>query len=61
MQGGRLAAGEAEVLPLNPDEITHQPWPEPIQKPGKQLNPKIESGLSLTLNTWGDTEPVRQF
>jgi hypothetical protein len=38
-----------------------QPWPEPIQKPLKQLIPEIESALSLTLNTWGDTEPVRQF
>jgi hypothetical protein len=38
-----------------------QPWPEPIQKPLNQLIPEIESALSLTLNTWGDTEPVRQF
>ena len=38
-----------------------QPWPEPIQKPINQLIPEIESALSLTLNTWGDAEPVRQF
>jgi WD40 repeat protein len=38
-----------------------QPWPEPIQKPLKQLVPELESTLSLTLNSWGDTEPVRQF
>ena len=38
-----------------------QPWPEPIQKPFNQLMPEYESTLSLTLNTWGDTEPVRQF
>jgi len=38
-----------------------QPWPEPIQKPANQLIPEIESALSLTLNTWGDAEPVRQF
>ena len=37
------------------------PWAEPIQTPIGQLIPEIESSLSLTLNTWGDTEPVRQF
>jgi len=38
-----------------------QPWPEPIQKPVNQLIPEFESILSMTLNAWGDTEPVRQF
>jgi len=41
-------------------QLSH-PWPEPIQKPVNQLIPEIEAALSLTLNTWGDTEPVRQF
>ena len=36
-------------------QLAH-PWPEPIQKPVNQLIPEIESALSLTLNTWGDTD-----
>ena len=38
-----------------------RPWPEPSDESLQQIIPGVESSLGLTLNDWGEPQPLQQF
>jgi WD40 repeat protein len=38
-----------------------RPWPEPSDESLQQIIPGVESSLALTLNDWGEPQPLQQF
>jgi hypothetical protein len=41
--------------------ILAQPWPDPPNESLEQIIPDIESSLRLTINDWGEPQPLQQF
>ena len=41
--------------------ILAQPWPDPPDESLEQIIPDIESSLRLTINDWGEPQPLQQF
>ena len=37
------------------------PWAPPVQEPADSLRARLESQLNLTLNPWGEPQPLQQF
>jgi len=41
--------------------VLAHPWPEPPGESLEQIIPDIESSLRLTINDWGEPQPLQQF
>jgi hypothetical protein len=41
--------------------VLAQPWPNPSDDSLEQIIPEIESSLRLTINDWGEPQPLQQF
>jgi WD40 repeat protein len=41
--------------------VLSRPWPEPPGESLEQIIPGVESSLGLTLNDWGEPQPLQQF
>jgi WD40 repeat protein len=41
--------------------VLAQPWPDPPNESLEQIIPDIESSLRLTINDWGEPQPLQQF